>query len=179
MTKATAPMSSKPRVPPDIDVTDLLLTGHHRMLRVGVHKDVLAPFASWNSPELDPGAPVSGEVFLDRMRFCIGLDKANCLSYWVLKQSLQDHPICFRTTDKEILLNTIDAFGFLRVLEDAQLAYSREIWRNSVCAVTILQSGVAIAFDLEPTSTIGFATIEHGTSPLYYGGDVFRKIEFT
>jgi hypothetical protein len=171
-------MSSEARVQSAIDVTDLLMTGHHLVLRVGVHRDVVAPFAHWNSPELDPGTPVGGDVMLDGMRFCIGSDNANCLSYWVLKQSLQDHPLCFRTAGKEILLDEIDAFGFLRVLEDAQVAYSREIWRNSVCAVTILQSGVTIAFDLEPTGKVGFGAIQQGTTPLYYGGDVFRRTEY-
>ncbi len=171
-------MSDEAPVPASTDITDLLLTGRHPLLRIGAHKDALTPFVLWNSPELDPGAPLGGDVEFGDLRFCIGLDGTDCLSYWVLKQSLQDRSFLFMAANKEIRLGDIDAFGFLRVLEELRVPYTREIWGNSVCVVTILQSGVSVSFDLEPFVAKGFAAIELGAVPLYIGGDVFRRITY-
>ncbi len=159
-----------------VDITGLILTGQHFMLRIGTHLDPLKPFLLWPSAQHHPnGTPIAGDVEFDGIRFCIGLDDKACLSYWVLKQSLQDRALLFRTEHKEVRLDDVDAFGFLRELEVLRVPYAREIWQNAVCVVTILKSGVTISFDLEPAGIKGFAAIELGAEPVCLGGDVFRR----
>ncbi len=162
-----------------VDITDLLFTGQHPVLRTGMHLDALRPLLLWTSSEAhSPGIPLGGDVMLEGTRFCIGLDETGCLSYWVLKRSLQDRPLLFRTANKELLLDDIDAFAFLSALEELRLPYAREIWRNSVCVVTVLQSDVSISFDLAPSVARGYAAIERSDPPLYIGGDVFHKLTY-
>ncbi len=169
-------MSSKPTGIGTIDLTDLILTGNHPQLRTGAHLDSLRPFLLWTSTQAHAnGTPLGGDVEIDGTRFCIGLDETGRLSYWTLKRSLQDRSFLFRSTSKAMLLEDIDAFAFLRALEELRLPYSREIWLNSVCVVTVLESRVSISFDLEPALNRGYAAIQHSDPPLHIGGDVFRK----
>jgi hypothetical protein len=159
-----------------LDITELLLTGQHPVLRIGTTLDALGPFLLWSSSGTHPnGTPLGGDVALDGLRLCIGLDERACLSYWVLKRSLQDRSLLLHAADRKVLLGEVDAFGLLRELEELRLPYVREIWLNSVCVITILQSGVSITFDLEPVGTVGFGAIQLSPQPLYLGGDVFRK----
>lgn len=159
-----------------LDITELLLTGQHPVLRIGTSLDALRPFLLWSSAGTHPnGTPLGGDVALDGLRFCIGLDERACLSYWVLKRSLQDRSLLLHAAGRKIVLDDVDAFGLLRELEELRLPYVREIWLNSVCVITILQSGVSIAFDLEPVGTVGFGALQLSPQPLYLGGDVFRK----
>ncbi len=162
-----------------MDITGLILTGQYAVLRIGTHLDALKPFLLWPSEQRHPnGTPMGGDVEIDGMRFCFGLDDHACLSYWVLKQSLQDRSLLLKAEDTGIRLDEVDAFGLLRELEAQRVPYAREIWQNAVCVITILQSGVTISFDLEPVGTTGVASIELAAEPLYLGGDVFRKTEF-
>jgi hypothetical protein len=171
MNLATTPAARGPK-----DITGLILTGQHALLRIGTHLDALRPFLLWPSAQEHPnGTPIGGDVAFDGVRFCIGLDNSACLSYWVLKRSLQDRSVLLTAEDQVIRLDDVDAFGLLRELEVLRVPYAREIWQNTVCVVTILQSGITISFDLEPAGIKGFATIELGAEPVYQGGDVFRR----
>jgi hypothetical protein len=149
------------------------------VLRIGTPLDALRPFVLWPSAQQHPnGTPLGGDVALDGMRFCIGLDDKAHLTYWVLKKSLQDRSLLLTVEGKEIRLDEVDAFGLLRELEAGRVPYAREIWQNAVCVITVPQSGVTISFDLEPAGTTGVTSIELAAEPLYLGGDVFRKTEF-
>ncbi len=79
---------------------------------------------------------------------------------------------------RKIMLDEVDAFGLLRELEELRLPYVREIWLNSVCVITILQSGVSITFDLEPVGTVGFGALQLSPQPLYLGGDVYQRSQY-
>lgn len=166
-------------LPAAMNLTDLILTGHHAVLRIGIHQDVLKPYFLWYTTEVHPdGGPLGCEVEIDHLRFSIGLDRTGSITYWVLKQSLQDHSFLFTTGNKEIRLGDIDAFGLLGILEEQRVAYTREIWGNAVCVVTVLQSGVSLSFDLAPSIARGPASIQLSDTPLYIGGDVFRKLKY-
>ncbi len=115
---------------------------------------------------------------IDRIRFTAGLDDAGRISYWTLKKSHQECSFLFKAATTEIRLWDIDALGFLNVLEDLRVGYTREIWGNAVCVVTILQSGVSLSFDLEPSIAKGPGAIQLSDPPLYIGGDVFRKLTY-
>lgn len=149
------------------------------MLRIGTPLDALRPFVLWSSSGTHPnGTPLGGDVALDGLRFCFGLDERACLSYWVLKRSLQDRSLLLHAAGRKIVLDEVDAFGLLRVLEELRLPYVREIWLNSVCVITILQSGVSITFDLEPVGTVGFGALQLSPQPLYLGGDVYQRSQY-
>jgi hypothetical protein len=171
MNLVTTPSDRGPK-----DITELILTGQHALLRIGTHLDALRPFLLWPSVQQYPnGMPIGGDVAFDGIRFCIGLDDKACLSYWVLKHSLQDRALLFKSADKEVHLDDVDAFGLLRELEVLGVSYAREIWQNTVCVVTILNCGVTISFDLDPAGSKGYGAIELGTEPLRLGGDVFKR----
>ena len=37
-----------------MNLTDLILTGHHAVLRIGIHQDVLKPYFLWYTTEVHP-----------------------------------------------------------------------------------------------------------------------------
>jgi hypothetical protein len=172
-------MGSDVFVPPAVDVTGLLLTGHHPLIGLGVCLDPLHPFIRERSTETHPdGTPMHYEVVIGGMRFGVGVDELKRVSYWTLKKSRQRRIFLFNNGSEALGLWELSAFSFLAALEDMKIAYTREIWGNAVCVVTILQSSVSLSFDLDPSIARGPASIERSDPPLYIGGDVFRKLTY-
>jgi hypothetical protein len=160
-----------------LDLTALVLEGRHPVLELGALHNVFLPYSIGVSAATHTnGAPLAHDAVIHGIRFTVGLDEMGSITHWSIKHSLQDEDRAFilLAGTRAINLWEVTAFGFMALLEECNIAYSREIWNNAVCVVTVLSSGVSLSFDLAPSKTMGPALIQKAEHAMFIGGDVFR-----
>jgi hypothetical protein len=129
-----------------IDVTNLLLTGYYKELKLGVRFCFDKANTSKLVKKFTNGISVGFETEIDNIVFDVGNDDQENIVYFLTKINKQKEKLFFHADNHRVLLNDVDMSLFIKILDAEKIDWVFSRCWDKLIYISIIKSKVELCF---------------------------------